>query len=117
MGGRIWDAAVALDPAAHDLDEGRRFPMCHPDRLRDLLASAGLNGVTVRAIDVPTHFRDFDDYWRPFLGGQGPAPGYVASLPSERRDALRDLLRKRLPIAPDGSIRLIARAWAARGIV
>ncbi len=112
----FWDAAAALDPAAHDLDEGRRFPMCHPDRLRDLLASAGLNDVTVRAIDVPTHFRDFDDYWLPFLGGQGPAPGYAMSLSKEHREALRDLIRKRLPIAPDGSIHLIARAWAVRGV-
>jgi hypothetical protein len=23
---------------------------------------------------VATYFRDFDDLWTPFLGGQGPAP-------------------------------------------
>jgi hypothetical protein len=40
------DAAAALDDAAAELDEGRRFPLC-----------------------------EFDDYWRPFLGGHGPAPG------------------------------------------
>jgi hypothetical protein len=67
--------------------------------------------------DVPTAFVDFDDYWRPFLGGQGPAPGYVASLTEERRLALRDLLRGRLPTGPDGSIPLSARAWAVRGSV
>lgn len=26
----FWDAAVALDPAAYELDEGRRFPICQP---------------------------------------------------------------------------------------
>jgi hypothetical protein len=37
-------------------------------------------GLEVRAIDA-NRFRDFDDYWSPFLGGvQGPAPSYVASL-------------------------------------
>jgi hypothetical protein len=29
----FWDAAVALDPRAASLDEGRRFPSCRPDRL------------------------------------------------------------------------------------
>ena len=27
---RFWDAAAALDPAARELDEGRRFPICSP---------------------------------------------------------------------------------------
>jgi hypothetical protein len=71
--------------------------------------------VTVEPFVVATVFADFDDYWRPFLGGRGPAPGYVAGLTHERRDALRDLLRERLPVGTDGSIPLTARAWAVRG--
>jgi hypothetical protein len=71
--------------------------------------------VATRPIEVPTRFRDFDDYWRPFLGGQGPAPGYVAALGSRRRGALRDALAARLPAAADGSIPLVARAWAVAG--
>ena len=54
-------------------------------------------------------------YWSPFLGGQAPAPTYVASLDEARRTALRERIRAALPIAPDGSIHLIARAWAVRG--
>ena len=111
----FWDAAASLDPAAADLDEGRRFPLCRPEPLRELWVGAGLERVTAQAIEIPTTFSGFDDYWRPFLGGQGPAPGYVMSLTGERRDALRDLLRIRLPAAPDGSIPLTARAWAVRG--
>jgi SAM-dependent methyltransferase len=111
----FWDAATALDPAAAELDEGRRFPLCQPDALGRLWTGAGLADVEVRAIEVPTRFADFDDYWTPFLGGQGPAPGYVMSLDEERRDALRDLLHARLPSAQDGSIPLTARAWAVRG--
>jgi hypothetical protein len=111
----FWDAAVALDPAARDLDEGRRFPMASPEPLRARFDEAGLGAVDVRAIDVPTVFRDFDDYWTPFLGGQGPAPGYCMTLAPERRAALREELRRRLPAGADGSIRLIARAWAVRG--
>jgi hypothetical protein len=73
--------------------------------------------VQSRAIDIPTLFRDFDDYWTPFLGGQGPAPGYVMSLSEECRTELHERLRARLPVAADGSIRLTARAWAVRGTV
>jgi SAM-dependent methyltransferase len=111
----FWDAAAALDPAASDLDEGPRFPICSENALLDLFTGAGLDGVEVRAIDVPTHFCDFDDYWTPFLGGQGPAPGYAMSLDEDRRHLLRDRIRAALPVATDGSIELIARAWAVKG--
>jgi SAM-dependent methyltransferase len=111
----FWDAAVELDGAAFELDEGRRFPLCQPSPLTTLFAQAGLREVQVRPIDVPTRFRDFDDYWTPFLGGQAPAPGYAMSLSEERRSALRDRIRAKLPVATDGSIALIARAWAVRG--
>jgi SAM-dependent methyltransferase len=111
----LWDAATDLDPAAAELDEGRRFPLCRPEPLRQLWTDAGLDAVTVRAIEVPTVFADFDDFWTPFLGGQGPAPGYVMSLAEDHRRALRDRLRARLPAGPDGSIPLTARAWAVRG--
>ncbi len=112
---RFWDAAVALDPAARELDEGRRFPLCRPEPLAALFRDAGLAGVETRAVEVPTVFRDFDDYWSPFLGGQGPAPGYTMSLGEEARAALRERLRSSLPAGPDGAIHLVARAWAVRG--
>jgi hypothetical protein len=39
------------------------------------------------------------------------------SLDQAQRTALRERIRSALPTAPDGSIPLIARAWAARGTV
>lgn len=111
----FWDAAVELDRAAFELDEGRRFPLCQPDPLTKLFSGAGLRDVEVRPLDIPTRFRDFDDYWTPFLGGQGPAPGYAMSLNEARRAGLRERIRAKLPTASDGSIDLIARAWAVRG--
>lgn len=113
----FWDAAVALDPAVSDLDQGTRFPICQPEPLTELFRSADLESVEVRPIDIPTVFVDFDDYWLPFLGGQGSAPGYAKSLDDEQRAALQERLRSDLPIALDGSIHLTARAWAARGTV
>jgi SAM-dependent methyltransferase len=111
----FWDAAVALKPENLERDEGRRFPICKPEPLKKLFESAGLKNVQVRSIDAPTHFRDFDDYWTPFLGGQFPAPEYLMSLSEADRTALRDRIHATLPFAKDGSIRLIARAWAIRG--
>jgi SAM-dependent methyltransferase len=112
----FWDAAVELDSAALQLDEGRRFPLCQSEPLAELFGQAGLADVRVLAIEVATTFRDFDDYWTPFLGGQGPAPGYAMSLSEERRAALRERIRGQLPMAGDGSIELMARAWAVRGL-
>lgn len=111
----FWDAAVSLDSAAVDQDEGRRFPLCRPDPLRSLFERAGLSGIEVRALDVPTRFESFDDYWEPFLGGQGPAPGYLASLDEDGRARMRTEVASRLPREPDGSISLVARAWAVKG--
>ena len=38
----FWDAAAELDPAAAELDEGRRFTLCRPEALRALWTDAGL---------------------------------------------------------------------------
>jgi len=112
----FWDAAAALDPKAKELDEGHRFSLCNPESLSRLFLSAGLEDVEVRAIEVPTYFRDFEDYWSPFLGGQAPAPSYAMSLNEERRAELRERIRSSLPSDPDGGIPLSARAWAIRSV-
>lgn len=113
----FWDAAVELDPDAADLDEGARFPLCRPEALTGLFTHAGLRGVDVTAIDIPTPFATFDDYWGPFLGGQGPAPAYAMALDVAARARLRERIRERLPLQADGSILLTARAWAVRATV
>jgi SAM-dependent methyltransferase len=112
----FWNAVAALDPAAADLDEGRRFPLCDPSPLTDLFRGAGLTSVEVQPIDIWMEFKDFEDYWSPFLGGQGPAAGYAMSISDEKRTELRERLRAALPFAVDGSLPLMARAWAVRGI-
>lgn len=111
----FWDEAVALDSSARVLDEGTRFPLCHPDALTNLFRTAGLRDVRCEPIDITTTFADFDDYWRPLLGGVGPAPSYVASLHPDRRELLAGRLRLALPRGPDDRITLGARAWAVYG--
>jgi len=111
----FWDAASAINPAAIDLDEAKRFPLCAPGPLRSLFLSAGLNNVQVKPIGIRTRFVSFMDYWEPFLGGTGPAPSYVTSLAPEARQQLMENLRARLLPGGDGSFELAARAWAAQG--
>jgi ubiquinone/menaquinone biosynthesis C-methylase UbiE len=113
----FWDAATRLDPKAAELDESRRFPICQPDRLAEAFTAAGFDRVEATGLVVPTLFRDFEDYWTPFLGGQAPAPAYCMSLDEDARGRLREELRASLPISADGTIELAARAWAVRGRV
>jgi SAM-dependent methyltransferase len=110
----FWDAAAALSDNGGVVDEGLRFPYCNPPGLTALFEEAGLHNVDTTAIDVPTTFRDFDDYWSPFLGGQGAAPAHAMRQDEQTRSAIREHIRARLPIEADGSIHLIARAWAIR---
>jgi SAM-dependent methyltransferase len=112
----FWNAASALDPAARDFDEGRRFPLCSPEALAKLFQDAELTAIQTRPIDISTDFKDFADFWTPFLGGQGSAPGYAMSLSEEQRARLRERLYNSLPFALDGSIPMVARAWAVKGI-
>jgi SAM-dependent methyltransferase len=111
----FWTAATALDPKARDLTEDKRFGFCTRADLTALAKGAGLRSVESTAIEVPTVFADFDDYWRPFTLGAGPAPGYCMNLDAASRERLKEKLADSLPRSEDGSIPLKARAWAVRG--
>ena len=110
----FWDVVVALDPKASDLHEGTRFPNANAEGLKRLFENAKFSSTTVESIEIETNFKNFDDYWKPFLGGQGPAPTYVLSLSESDRNRLRDNLHDNLPMREDGSIPMIARVWAAK---
>ncbi len=112
----FWDAAIALDPAAAAFDQAKQFPICQPEPLTTLFRRAGLEEIAVDAIDVPTRFRDFEDYWEPhLLPGSASVQRYVASLGEAARAVLGERLRHELPVETDGAIPLVARAWAVRG--
>src|SRR5262249_20251451 len=111
----FWDAAVEFDAGSVAMDEGVRFPLCNPEALGKLFAGAALQDIEVTAIDVQIQFSDFNDYWQPFLGGQGPAPAYLMSLDDRAKIRLQERLRERLPVQDNESILLTARSWAVRG--
>jgi len=111
----FWEEAVAENPAAAEADERTRFPLCRAAALEALFKETGLERVQLSALEVPTEFATFEDYWAPFRRGTGPAPSYVAALPIAKRDALKERLRRRLVADGDGTVRLKARALAVRG--
>ncbi len=111
---RFWDAAKDLRlPMAHEMDEGVRFPECDPYRLLELFGGIGSSPETTH-LEVPMEFRDFADYWDPFLTAIGPSGEFVAGLAEPQRVRLREQLRSRLPADAEGRIRLISKAWAVR---
>jgi SAM-dependent methyltransferase len=107
----FWDAAVALDPAAAPRDE-RHMPLCTRGALGGLWRAHSLSDVDEQPLNIDMPFASFDDYWQPFLGGQGPAGVYVSSLAESARRALESRLRTRLD-----DLKLCARAWAVCGVV
>jgi len=111
----FWDAVVQLNSSANEFDEGLRFPLCRKGQLEALVIKCGLKQVEAIPIKVKTIFNNFDDYWLPFLGNVGPAPSYVMSLGETERQKLKNKLLETLPIEKDGTISLMARAWAAKG--
>ncbi|MHB8466969.1 MAG: class I SAM-dependent methyltransferase [Acidimicrobiales bacterium] len=113
----FWEAVFDLVPDARELDEVRRFAACRPEPLRDMFAAAGLLDIEVVALGDTARFSGFDDYWEPFLAGQGAAPSFVVSLPAATRVALEAELRRRLPVDADGTITLGLGIWAIRGRV
>ena len=113
----FWDVALELHPEDANADRAKRFALCRPRPLLELFARAGLTSVSIRPLDIAIVFEDFDDYWTPFLGRQGIAPTYVASLSPAARDRVRDQLRARLTPSGDGPIAMLARAWAVQGTV
>jgi SAM-dependent methyltransferase len=109
----FWDAAVAVDPDAVRRDE-RHMPLSTRGALAELWRTHGLRDVDEQPLTIEMTFASFDDYWQPFLEGQGPAGVYVSSLPESARHALESRLRERLA---EAGLTLQARAWAVRGVV
>jgi SAM-dependent methyltransferase len=113
----FWDAAGTVDPIALKFDESR-MPLCRAGELGALWRQGGLARVEERQLDITMRFESFADYWDPFLLGQGPAGIYIRNLDGDRRQVLRDEVKRQLALsAEDAPFSIPARAWAVRGIV
>ncbi len=112
----FWDEVVVFDPSSEQRDE-RHMPLCQPGELAAFFRQRGLVDVVEVPLVIELSFNSFDDFWSPFLKGQGPAGAYVASLSEAGRQMLQDRLQKRLAPDAGGTFRLSARAWAVKGVV
>jgi SAM-dependent methyltransferase len=111
---RFWDVAASVDPEAANFDQARRFPMCTPDGLHELFQAAHCKRIDVKALEIVTRFENFEEYWAPFLSGQGSAPNYLVSRSQKMQAEIRDRLKSSLQSGETESLELPARAWAVR---
>ncbi|MEE8434685.1 MAG: methyltransferase domain-containing protein, partial [bacterium] len=113
----FWDVANSLETSDSEVDMAKRFPLCQPGPLAQLLESAGLERAGVQDFRFDAVFSDFKDYYEPFLGGQGPPGVFLTGLSEEQREIFQERLQGALPTQPDGRIIVSARIWAFRGAV
>jgi len=94
---------------------GRDWVCCPGSRaghLADLFRAAGIGDIVDSAVAVDVEHATFEDWWEPFTLGVAPSGAHVAGLEPDRRTALRELCRERLPEPP---FVVSAKAWVARG--
>jgi len=108
----FWTAARSVE-ASSPGEEGR--PGTSEGDIGERFRRAGLADVESGALEVSAGYRDFDEFWEPFTFGVGPAGQYLASLPPDKRERVREACRAAVPA--DGPFSLSARAWYARGTV
>jgi hypothetical protein len=93
-------------------------PMPVPGGLEGLCRDGGLSDLAVRPVTIRMDYANFDDYWQPFLDGQGPVGAYFASLAADLTARLLEAVRDACGSgAPDGPRSMTATAWAVRGRV
>ena len=107
--GPFWDAAQTLDP---EVETGSICPGSRAGHLADLLRAAGIGDIVDSAVAVDVEHATFEDWWEPFTLGVARSGAHVAGLEPDRRTALRELCRERLPEPP---FVVSAKAWVARG--
>ena len=107
----FWVAAKRLKPTAED-EAG--LAGARQGHLAAIFEEAGLRDVEVAEHTSSVGYETFDDWWRPYTLGVGPAGAYATGLPEDEREALREQCREVLPEAP---FEITATAWAVRGVV
>ena len=112
----LWDAAIAIDPTVKQ----RPGLYGSAEVLSSHLTGAGLTEIEVTDLTMPCRFSSFDELWQRYLVGSsaGPTGVYVAGLTENRREALKQRLRRDvLHEGTDGPFTLRAKAWAVRSVV
>jgi len=115
----FWDTAAALDADAARA-RGRQLssPLTRAGELEAAFAAAGLRQVEACTLTIRQAYRDFQDYWQPIRGAEGPVGDYIKRLSPDRLAALEAALCAAYCAGTaDGPRSLAASAWAAKGVV
>ncbi len=114
----FFDTAAMLDPAAEALRAQNYVrPMTRPGELGAAWRAAGFLDVAEAYLTIRMEFAEFEDFWSPYLGGQGPGGAYVAGLDPAARERLKEHVRRAyLDGEPDGPRAYACSAWAVRGV-
>lgn len=115
----FFDTAAALNPEA-SVARTRNFnrPLTGPGQLTEAWRAAGFDDITDTVLTIQMEFANFDDYWAPYEGKDGPYAAYVSTLDDAGRETLVAALRLAYCGGrPDGPRSYNASAWAVRGVV
>jgi SAM-dependent methyltransferase len=126
-GGRVaacvWDyeqGGAPLAPfwrAVHEVDPDARGEVglagAREGQLAELFEAAGLADVRAGTVSTTVGFGSFEEWWRPYTYGVGPAGAYVAALDEDRRTAVARQCRALLG---EGPFEVTATAWSAVGV-
>lgn len=115
----FFDTAAALDSHA-SVRRAKNYtrPLTQPGELVAAWRAAGFADVEEQQLSIRMEFADFEDYWRPYLGKDGPGAEYVGSLAPEDRSRIESAVRSAyLDGEPDGPRSYAALAWAVKGKV
>jgi SAM-dependent methyltransferase len=115
----FWDTAAGIDPGAVvTRDQLFSGPLTLPEGLPQLFKTARLDRVEGTSITIRMDYANFDDYWQPLCGGQGPVGTYLVGLDPDLRAHIEEAVARAYRSgAPDGPRSLTATAWAVRGEV
>ena len=113
----LWDTAVAIDPNARVArDSLFANPVAIPGGLAGFFRQAGLVEVEEQSLTIRMDYANFEDYWQPFLAGQGPVGAYFTNLEPALQARLKEAVRDAYCSgSPDGPRSLTASAWAVQG--
>jgi hypothetical protein len=111
----LWDIAAVLDPT---IERPLFRPLSALNEMEGVWREVGLVDVEQTSLLIRMEFSCFDDYWSPFLAGEGPHGQLVVGLSDVMRTTLQGHVRGAyLANRPDGPRSFACVAWACRGIV
>jgi ubiquinone/menaquinone biosynthesis C-methylase UbiE len=80
------------------------------ENLRAIFTAAGLEGVSVRPIEIDISYPNFDEYWTAQTGFANTVVQHMRKMTEAQIDELKVHLRERLPRDKTG--RIVYKAWA-----